>query len=138
VTGAITVGVGTAQTEIQPSATAGGGATTGESTAATGSTQSTGSTGSTESTESTSTGGGGGTDFTAEKTTFKNTCGGCHALADAGTNGSVGPNLDDLKPDEQTVANQIKNGGGGMPAGLLKGEDLQAVAKYVAAVAGQS
>ena len=43
-------------------------------------------------------------------------CGGCHTLADAGASGAVGPNLDDLKPDAATVAAQVENGGGGMPA----------------------
>jgi mono/diheme cytochrome c family protein len=71
------------------------------------------------------------------KSLFAKTCGGCHTLADAGTSGSAGPNLDDLKPDEGTVRTQIENGGGGMPAGLLEGEEADAVAAYVAANAGK-
>jgi hypothetical protein len=89
------------------------------------------------STTSTGGGGGGGVSMAAAKSTFTSTCGGCHTLADAGTKGNVGPNLDQLKPDDATVAHQIENGGGGMPAGLLKGAQLTAVAKYVSSVAGK-
>ena len=34
------------------------------------------------------------------KQIFTQSCGTCHTLADAGTNGQVGPNLDQLKPDK--------------------------------------
>jgi mono/diheme cytochrome c family protein len=70
------------------------------------------------------------------KSTFANTCGGCHTLKAAGTNGNVGPNLDDLKPDEQTVLNAIKTGPSVMPENLLQGAEAQAVAKYVSENAG--
>lgn len=96
---------------------------------------------STTATETTSTGASGGgaaVSMTASKATFTSTCGGCHTLADAGTHGNVGPNLDQLKPTEAVVAHQITNGGGGMPAGLLKGAQLTSVAKYVSSVAGKS
>ena len=43
-------------------------------------------------------------------------CGGCHTLKDAGSTGTVGPNLDQLKPDDKTVEHQVENGGGPMPA----------------------
>jgi mono/diheme cytochrome c family protein len=51
----------------------------------------------------------------------------------------VGPNLDDLKPDEATVKRQVENGGGGMPAfrGVLPQNDIDAVSQYVSSVAGQ-
>ena len=68
----------------------------------------------------------------AARSQFKATCGLCHTLADAQTNGSVGPNLDQLGPPYVTVYAQINEGGGGMPAGLLHGKDAQAVATYVA------
>jgi mono/diheme cytochrome c family protein len=68
---------------------------------------------------------------------FSDTCASCHTLADADASGTVGPNLDDLKPTEQQVADQIQNGGGGMPPGLLTGADADAVAAYVAAAAGK-
>lgn len=66
---------------------------------------------------------------------FSTTCGGCHTLSDAGTTGSVGPNLDDTELDAAGVLEVIENGRGAMPAGLLDGEEAQSVADYVAAAA---
>ncbi len=43
-------------------------------------------------------------------------CGSCHTLAAAHSTGTVGPNLDQLKPDYRTVTSQVTNGGGAMPA----------------------
>jgi cytochrome c551 len=88
----------------------------------------------------TSTGGGGTQQAAAEgKQVFTQSCGGCHTLKDANTTGTVGPNLDDLKPDEATVARQVTNGGGPMPAfkGQLTDAQIKAVAQYVSSVAGQ-
>jgi mono/diheme cytochrome c family protein len=68
--------------------------------------------------------------------TFVSTCGGCHTLSDAGTNGRVGPNLDDLSPAEEDVLGAIASGPGQMPANLLEGEEAQLVAEYVATSAG--
>jgi mono/diheme cytochrome c family protein len=70
------------------------------------------------------------------KSTFANTCGGCHTLKAAGTNGNVGPNLDELKPDQQTVLNAIKTGPAVMPENLLQGAEAEAVATYVSENAG--
>jgi mono/diheme cytochrome c family protein len=81
-------------------------------------------------------GGGGGAQATTGEALFKGNCGSCHTLAAAGTNGSFGPNLDELKPDEQTVLTTIKNGPGPMPANVVKGADAQKVAAYVADNAG--
>jgi cytochrome c2 len=39
--------------------------------------------------------GSGGADLANGKKLFITTCGGCHTLADAGTKGTIGPNLDD-------------------------------------------
>jgi mono/diheme cytochrome c family protein len=66
-------------------------------------------------------------------------CASCHTLKDAGSTGTVGPNLDSLKPSESVVAKQVTNGGGGMPAfkGQLSAAQITAVAKYVSSVAGQ-
>jgi cytochrome c6 len=92
----------------------------------------------------TSGGGGGGGGASAElaqgKTLFQQNCGTCHTLADAGTNGKVGPVLDQVKPDMKRVEAAIKNGGlgsGTMPANIVTGKDAQAVAKYVSTVAGK-
>lgn len=66
-------------------------------------------------------------------------CGSCHTLADAGSNGQVGPNLDDSAPDEALVADRVANGRGAMPPfkGQLSDEEIAAVARYVAQVAGK-
>jgi mono/diheme cytochrome c family protein len=66
-------------------------------------------------------------------------CGGCHTLKDAGSSGSVGPNLDTLKPSKSVTAHQVEVGGGAMPAfkGQLTDAQIQAVAAYVAKVAGK-
>jgi len=69
---------------------------------------------------------------------FKDNCGGCHTLSAADTSGTTGPNLDDLKPDQSTVEQQVRSGGGGMPAfeGQLSDAEISAVASYVATNAG--
>jgi outer membrane protein assembly factor BamB len=71
---------------------------------------------------------------------FTASCGSCHTLNAAGTSGTVGPNLDDLKPNEATVDRQVRNGGGGMPAfeGRLSDAQITAVSRYVAQNAGQA
>ena len=60
-------------------------------------------------------------------------CAGCHTLADAGSTGTIGPNLDDLQPSHDAVVAQVTNGGGGMPAfgDSLSEEQIQDVAAYV-------
>jgi mono/diheme cytochrome c family protein len=65
-------------------------------------------------------------------------CAGCHTLTAAGASGTVGPNLDQLRPDAATVAATVKSGAGAMPAfgGRLSAAEIQAVADYVAASAG--
>jgi cbb3-type cytochrome c oxidase subunit III len=82
---------------------------------------------------------GGSTTSTNGKTIFTSNCGSCHTLAAAGTNGTVGPNLDQLKPAFARVKRQVINGGAIMPAfkGKLTDAQIEAVAKYVAANAGK-
>ena len=86
-------------------------------------------------------GGGGGASASAEgKQIFTQSCGTCHTLGDAGTSGTIGPNLDELKPDKARVENAIKNGGAGtgaMPANIVSGQEATAVAEYVSSVAGK-
>jgi cbb3-type cytochrome c oxidase subunit III len=96
-----------------------------------------------------------GADTTAGKRLFVQQCGSCHTLADAGTQGTIGPNLDDAfgpgreQGFEQStiaaiVADQIKypspkkvtTVGAAMPADLVEGDNVDDVAEYVAAVAG--
>jgi len=43
-------------------------------------------------------------------------CSGCHTLAAAHATGTVGPNLDQLKPDYRAVTAQVTNGGSAMPS----------------------
>jgi mono/diheme cytochrome c family protein len=65
-------------------------------------------------------------------------CASCHTLKDAGATGTVGPNLDQLKPAQDVVARQVEHGGGAMPAfkGRLSPAQIAAVAAYVSRVAG--
>ena len=98
------------------------------------------------------------------KQLFVEKCGSCHTLADAGTQGKIGPNLDDAFSGprcqgfkESTIRNvvhgqilfAISNPSGvikgpsgqeqrvqGMPQKLVTGQNAQDVAGYVASVAG--
>jgi mono/diheme cytochrome c family protein len=79
-------------------------------------------------------GGGGGQAAPSDpKQAFVQNCGGCHTLGDAGTSGTVGPDLDQLKPSMDAAVEQITNGGGGMPAfgDQLSEQQIQALAEYV-------
>jgi mono/diheme cytochrome c family protein len=85
----------------------------------------------------------------AGKDLFVTNCGACHTLEKAGTDGVVGPNLDDLlapptgpAPQPATikprVLSAINNGvGGRMPKGVLSGQQADEVATFVSQVAGQ-
>jgi mono/diheme cytochrome c family protein len=84
---------------------------------------------------------------------FKEKCGQCHVLADAGTRGVIGPNLDDAfrqsRADglgEATIQSVVRGqisypvvdpptGATGMPADIVTGDDAESVAAYVASVA---
>ncbi len=85
---------------------------------------------------------------------FKEKCGTCHAMAQAGTTGQVGPNLDDAFAaareegnDSDTVEGVVKaqveyprpsngNPAVSMPADIVTGQDLDDVAAYVGEWAG--
>jgi mono/diheme cytochrome c family protein len=60
-------------------------------------------------------------------------CGGCHTLAAANASGTVGPNLDSLKPNYQAVTAQVTNGGAAMPAfkSRFSTQQIADVAAYV-------
>ena len=93
-------------------------------------------------------------DRTKGKELFVQKCGSCHTLADAGTTGQIGPNLDYAFLESrrnglgestivQVVRGQIaypientSTGAPGMPANLVEGQDADDVASYVASVAG--
>jgi cbb3-type cytochrome c oxidase subunit III len=67
------------------------------------------------------------------KLLFESNCGSCHVFADAGTSGTIGPNLDQAKPTLQKAVTQITNGGGAMPAfkGELTEKQIRALAQYL-------
>jgi cytochrome c2 len=108
-----------------------------------------------------------GGDTTNGKTLFvkgangKAACGSCHTLADAGSSGKLGPNLDDAfafarkaankgdRFEESTIENvvldQIRFPSQNnldpkyvMPANLVTGQDADDVSAYVASVAGKT
>ena len=88
------------------------------------------------------------------KELFKQGCGSCHTLADAGTTGAIGPNLDyaflQSRKDglgEDTILQVVRDqmayavtkpstGAPGMPRDIFTGQDADDVATYVASVAG--
>jgi mono/diheme cytochrome c family protein len=89
------------------------------------------------------------------KTLFKTNCGSCHTLADAGTQGTIGPNLDaafgtDKKQGfrEQTIRDIVRGqiayadqdtgtGQPGMPPNIVRGQQARDVAVYVARCAAE-
>jgi len=80
-------------------------------------------------------------DPTAGKAVFTSAgCVGCHTLADAGATGTVGPNLDDAKPDKDLVITRVTKGMGAMPpfAGQLTDQQIADVAAYVVQATGGS
>ena len=60
-------------------------------------------------------------------------CAACHTLLDAGSDGNIGPNLNEIRPDIMRVITAVTNGIGVMPAyqGELSPEEIEAVAHYV-------
>lgn len=60
-------------------------------------------------------------------------CGGCHQFAPANSEGTVGPSLDGVDLSKDEIAQQVRNGGGGMPAfgDRLSDAEIEAVADYV-------
>jgi mono/diheme cytochrome c family protein len=122
--------------EVAPpvSASAGGGSSGGTSTSSGGSSGGTSTSGG-----GSSSGGASAATLKAGMAVFESTCASCHTLAAAGSTGTVGPNLDQLKPSDAIVAHQVTNGGGGMPAfgSSLSKAQITAVAAYVSSVAGK-
>lgn len=86
-------------------------------------------------------GGGGGAagDPAAGEEVFASAgCGTCHTLEEAGSTATVGPNLDESSIDEAGAAQQVAEGGGGMPpfSGQLSEEQIRDVAAFVVASQG--
>lgn len=61
---------------------------------------------------------------------FKQNCSSCHG---ENLQGGAGPNLQHIgkSMSKKDISNQIKNGGGGMPAGVIKGEEAEKVATWL-------
>jgi len=80
-------------------------------------------------------------DAAAGKQVFESAgCVACHTLADAGSTGTVGPNLDDAKPPATLVVTRVTDGAGAMPSfkDKLTEQQIQDVAAYVSSSAGTS
>lgn len=65
---------------------------------------------------------------------FTNSCGSCHTLGAAGTNGNNGPVLTSSALTAAEVSKQVLSGGGGMPSfdGDLTDQQIKAVSAFVA------
>ena len=65
-------------------------------------------------------------------------CGNCHTLSAAHSTGTIGPDLDSLKPDYRAVTAQVTNGGAQMPAfkSSLSTQQIADVAAYVVSSTG--
>jgi mono/diheme cytochrome c family protein len=90
-----------------------------------------------------------GGDLANGKSLFVERCGSCHAMADAGTAGTIGPNLDDAFAasraqgfEESTFVEVVRwqiafpGIGSPMPADLVTGADADDVSTYVGRYAG--
>jgi cytochrome c553 len=78
-------------------------------------------------------GGSGGASSPGAKVFASAGCGTCHTLKAAGAKGQVGPNLDELKPEESAVEHQVRTGGNGMPSfgRRLSDRQITLVARFV-------
>ena len=64
-------------------------------------------------------------------------CATCHTLSDAGSEGNIGPNLNEIRPEINRVIAAVTNGIGVMPAyeGLLTEDEIKSVSYYVSEAA---
>jgi mono/diheme cytochrome c family protein len=73
---------------------------------------------------------------------FNERCVQCHALGASSAVQRIGPDLDDLRPPKGLVLDAIEKGRargqGQMPSQLVEGPEADAVAAYVAKVAGRN
>ena len=65
-------------------------------------------------------------------------CTGCHTLKDAGSTGTVGPNLDQAKPPLSLAVMRVTQGAGAMPSfkGQLSTKQIADVTAYVVHATG--
>jgi mono/diheme cytochrome c family protein len=78
-------------------------------------------------------------DPTAGKQVFLSAgCSGCHTLKDAGSTGTVGPNLDNAKPPLSLAYARVTEGAGAMPSfkGQLSPTQIANVIAYVVKATG--
>ena len=77
-------------------------------------------------------------DAVAGKSIFVTNCASCHTLGDAGTTGTIGPNLDESQPSFEHVIDRVTHGRGVMPAfeDTLSEQEIADVAAYVSENAG--
>ena len=66
------------------------------------------------------------------ETIFSTTCAGCHGQG--GKGGGIGPPLAGASITIEAAKAQIDNGGGAMPAGLVKGKQEEDVLAYLAGI----
>ncbi|HET7628437.1 MAG TPA: cytochrome c [Bacillales bacterium] len=76
-------------------------------------------------------GGGGATADASPKQIFEKNCASCHGQ---NLEGGMGPSLQHIgsKLSKEQILEQIKNGGGAMPGGLIQGEEAKKVAEWLA------
>jgi mono/diheme cytochrome c family protein len=80
-------------------------------------------------------------DPAAGKIVFKTKgCSACHTLKDAGATGTVGPNLDEVKPTLGIAIDRLLNGKGAMPSfkSQLTTKQIADVAAYVVKASRES
>lgn len=77
-------------------------------------------------------GGGESVDVAAAEKTFNQNCASCHGQNLEGRGNA--PALETVGKDmsQDDILQKIKNGGGGMPAGLIEGEEAENVAAWLA------
>ena len=73
------------------------------------------------------------------KSIFTASCGSCHTLADAGTAGAIGPNLDEAKTGQaaRRRSRDERPGRDAVVQDSLDSQQIEAVAEYVSSAAGR-
>jgi mono/diheme cytochrome c family protein len=102
-------------------------------TTTTGGSTETGDTGTTGTTGTGPSAGGEGDAAAGEEIFAASGCGSCHTLKAAGATGTIGPNLDEAKPDFDLVVTRVTNGMSPMPSfkDSLSEQQIKDVAAYV-------
>lgn len=74
-------------------------------------------------------------ELAAGREIFRDRCARCHTLADAGAHGTRGPNLDQIRLPVFAATQQVRLGGGGMPAygHRLTDQQIREVVGYIVA-----